>query len=213
MTSIAPGSCFRLAAPAFADVMPALSGFVRDFPWNFSSSRMSAGSGPDIDDLLSESRRQQLVRDHTDVPVAVVKQNIRLPTGFGGPVVSGISGHLVRTGVCSSAVLSGAMIYPPGGWMGWHTNSNSSGWRLYVNYVAAGNRSFFRWAQAGTLATDYDAAGFNFRMFRIDSGDQLFWHCIYAGEWRLSLGFRLSGVVVRPATIEEGQQWDRSTSR
>lgn len=86
---------------------------------------------------------------------------------------------------------SGSVIYPPGGCMGWHSNSDREGWRLYISYVQIGMRSFFRWcSDDGEIITDYDEAGFNFRAFRIGGKDDLFWHCIYADVWRFSQGFR-----------------------
>lgn len=84
---------------------------------------------------------------------------------------------------------SGAVLYPPHGWMGWHTNSDRDGWRLYISYSRS-TKSFFRWKDGDAVVTDYDKEGFNFRYFRIGSKDDPFWHCVYADDWRFSLGFR-----------------------
>ena len=44
-----------------------------------------------------------------------------------------------------SLVSSGHFWYPKSSFMGWHTNSRSPGWRIYINYVEDENKSFFRY--------------------------------------------------------------------
>jgi hypothetical protein len=183
--------CFRVPESLFAPIAPQLWNFVRDFPWNFNCKYEPAECEDEILLKLSEAKQRELSSALLDLPVATDKRNIRLPTGFTADLSRTLTDHLIQAGFIRSATVSGSMIYPPGGWMGWHTNSDRAGWRLYLNYSMASDRSFFRWFEDGEIATDYDVAGFNFRLFRIGSERDLFWHCIYADDWRFSLGLRL----------------------
>lgn len=78
-------------------------------------------------------------------------------------------------------VLSGYFLYPKGGYMDWHTNSNMPGWRIYIT-ISKG-KSFFRYAE-NEIITDWDS-GFDIRKFHCPV-----WHCIGAIDERLSFGFR-----------------------
>ncbi len=190
-------SFFRLPESLFKEILPDLSAFVNTFPWDFSCKYEPSESKDDILNKLSEARRRQLVSEHTDLPVANDKRNIRLPNGFTAAISKTLVNHLVQKGICRSASMSGSLIYPPAGWMGWHTNSDREGWRLYVNYITGGGDSFLRWSQNGEIRTDYDTAGFNFRAFRVGNRHELFWHCIYADNWRFSLGHVLDQIDLR----------------
>ncbi len=183
--------CFRAPESLFEAITFELRGFVRGFPWQFSSKHKAAGSKDEILLKLSDARRLQVLDEHADLPVATDKRNIRLPNDFASAISKTLIDHLIQTGFAGSATASGSLLYPPGGWMGWHTNSDRVGWRLYVNYVTRGGRSFFRWSEGGEVRTDYDLAGFNFRAFRTGPSGDPFWHCVYADEWRLSLGYWL----------------------
>lgn len=85
---------------------------------------------------------------------------------------------------------SGHFLYPPGGYMSWHTNSQKPGWRLYINYAEEPGKSFFRYLdpESGEIVTSYDRQ-WNFRFFRIDPAKP-FWHTVYSDTYRYSLGFR-----------------------
>tara|TARA_B100000214_G_C23845262_1_gene570749 strand:- start:300 stop:884 length:585 start_codon:yes stop_codon:yes gene_type:complete len=88
--------------------------------------------------------------------------------------------------------LSNNIIYPEFGYMGWHTNNSSPGYRLYLNYVKENDKSFFRYVDPETneQVTSYDKTGWQARLFFI-STKSLFWHCVYAETSRVSLGFRI----------------------
>jgi hypothetical protein len=186
---------FRVPESLLEVIAPDLSRFVRTFPWDFRCKYEPAESKNEILLKLSETRRRQLIGERIDLQVAVDKRNIRLPRGFAAALSKRISDHLVAIALVHSATVSGCLLYPPAGWMGWHTNSDRVGWRLYVNYTTTGGCSFFRWSQKGEIRTDYDSAGFNFRIFRIGSQSELLWHCIYADDWRFSLGFAVTDVA------------------
>ena len=86
--------------------------------------------------------------------------------------------------------ISGRNIYPPGGHLGWHTNSNHPGKRIYLTHVEEGNKSFFRYIKDRQQITSYDKPGWNMREFEID--DNPLWHCVYTDVERLSIGFSLT---------------------
>ena len=94
---------------------------------------------------------------------------------------------------------SGHFWYPPGGFMGWHTNPRTPGWRLYINYCEEPGKSFFRYRdqEQGTTVTAMDKV-WNFRLFKITNGKPL-WHAIYSDTNRFSLGYR---VTLKPSLIE-----------
>ena len=77
-----------------------------------------------------------------------------------------------------------AVIYPPGGGMGWHTNSNQPGWRAYLAWSETGD-SGMGWLRDGQVVLDYDAPGWNVRLFQVPA-----WHCVFAHCWRCSIGVR-----------------------
>ena len=84
---------------------------------------------------------------------------------------------------------SGHFWYPPGSYMGWHTNSGVPGWRVYINYAEEEGKSFFRYRDPVTseITTLMDKE-WNIRIFRITSENPL-WHAVYSGTNRFSLGY------------------------
>jgi hypothetical protein len=87
---------------------------------------------------------------------------------------------------------SGHFWYPPAGFMGWHTNLRTPGWRLYINYCEEPGKSFFRYRdpETGTIVTAVDKL-WNFRIFRITPEKPL-WHAIYSDTNRYSLGYKVT---------------------
>lgn len=87
---------------------------------------------------------------------------------------------------------SGHFLYPSGGFMGWHTNREAPGWRLYINYCEEPGKSFFRYRnpETGQIHTLWDDV-WNFRLFKIDP-NQLFWHTVYSETKRYSFGYRIT---------------------
>lgn len=89
---------------------------------------------------------------------------------------------------------SGLFWYPAGGYMGWHTNSNRPGERLFCTFVEEGGRSFFRYRDPldGQVRTSWDRTGWTFRRFRVGATRAtLLWHCVFSAIERISLGFYL----------------------
>ncbi len=82
---------------------------------------------------------------------------------------------------------SGNKMYPPGGYLQWHTNSNDPGIRVYCVF-ATGEGSWFRYIKDGNAITLTDQPGWNIRAFSITKKNPL-WHCVYAATDRYSFGF------------------------
>ena len=96
---------------------------------------------------------------------------------------------------------SGHFLYPPGGYMGWHTNYQTPGWRLYINYAEEAGKSFFRYRnpETGEIVTSWDKQ-WNFRLFKIDP-KKAFWHAVYSQTNRYSFGFKMIREV-RPGFVK-----------
>lgn len=87
---------------------------------------------------------------------------------------------------------SGKIWYPRNGYMGWHTNSNAEGLRLYCSYAHEPNKSFFRFLEpeSNKIITSMDKKRWTFRIFKV-SKNKPFWHSVYSETHRISLGLRL----------------------
>ena len=86
---------------------------------------------------------------------------------------------------------SGHFWYPPGGFMGWHTNNDAPGWRFYISFADEPGKSYFRYRDpvTGTAHTLLDEQ-WDFRLFSI-APQRDFWHAIYSDSNRFSIGFRI----------------------
>tara|TARA_Y100000114_G_scaffold157150_1_gene187439 strand:+ start:2825 stop:3388 length:564 start_codon:yes stop_codon:yes gene_type:complete len=90
---------------------------------------------------------------------------------------------------------SGHFIYPPTGYMGWHTNHTNPCIRLYITYATEDKKSFFRYRDMKTkkIITDYDDKGITIRKFFIPPSKYgYFWHCVGSMCDRISFGFRIN---------------------
>ena len=88
-----------------------------------------------------------------------------------------------------SITCSGHMWYPPGAYMGWHTNSKVPGWRVYINFAEEAGNSFFRYRDpdSGKIITLLDGH-WNIRIFRVTKESPL-WHAVYSDTNRFSFGY------------------------
>jgi hypothetical protein len=86
---------------------------------------------------------------------------------------------------------SGFFHYPKTGYMGWHTNSDSPGCRLYITYADVRGESFFRYKdiESGEVITDYDDVGLTFREFTVYEKPPYLWHSVGSNCNRFSFGF------------------------
>ena len=87
---------------------------------------------------------------------------------------------------------TGNIFYEPGNFMGWHTNNDNEGYRIYISYCDKDKSSFFRYYDTNTQKTVdcMDDEGLNIRLFAIQKEDPL-WHCVHSRCDRLSIGFFL----------------------
>jgi hypothetical protein len=102
--------------------------------------------------------------------------------------------HIIHRIYPNSTVFpSGFFLYPKTGYMGWHTNSNVDGKRLYITYTDVGGESFFRYKDptSGKIITDYDDAGLTFREFPVYAKPPYLWHCVGSNCNRFSFGFTI----------------------
>ena len=85
---------------------------------------------------------------------------------------------------------SGLCWYPPKSYMGWHTNSNLPGKRIYIVWAKEDNKSFFRWRDSKTqeVHTKWEKKGWNINIF--DAPD---WHAVASWTDRISIGMQEIG--------------------
>jgi hypothetical protein len=86
--------------------------------------------------------------------------------------------------------ISGCFFYPENGFMGWHTNHTRNDWRIYIVKSIKGD-SFFRYVKDNEIITEYDPIGWSYRIFYVGDETDPYWHCVYGGSGRYSIGFRL----------------------
>jgi len=139
--------------------------------------------------VCSEQSLIDIERDVGDVEKSDNKclRRVQVPRQRLGPIIH----HLARIYTKSSIQLSGFFLYPDGGYMGWHTNSDAPCTRVYITHVAEGGKSFFRYRDNGECVTSWDRPGWNLRQFEVTKDNPL-WHCVYAELPRLSIGFRIN---------------------
>jgi hypothetical protein len=101
-----------------------------------------------------------------------------------------IAQHVKDRGV-KEIGLSGRIWYPVCGYMGWHTNSDNKGLRIYSTFSKEAGKSFFRYRDphTGEIVTSWDKQGWNFRLFHIS--DKPLWHCVFSMTDRFSIGYAL----------------------
>ena len=127
-----------------------------------------------------------------DVEVATEDSNLFKFDNFSFDSVNEEIGKVFK-GYRGGIGLSGRIWYPPAGYMGWHTNSNSTGYRLYCSHSEEEKSSFFRFFDpiSKEVVTSWDEKGWNFRMFHVNE-DANFWHCVYSETDRISIGYNLN---------------------
>lgn len=85
--------------------------------------------------------------------------------------------------------ISNTIIYPPGGYIGWHTNANQVGLRLYLHWVENVGQSSFKYWDGSQVVDDTENEKCFMRIFRITDAANPFWHCVDSNTWRVSIGF------------------------
>ena len=95
-----------------------------------------------------------------------------------------------KTGITEYELMPVSKTYYPenGGYLNWHLDDNGD--RLYSTW--AYGYSFFRYRDPDTkkIITSLDKPNqWNFRIFTFDAKNPL-WHCVYAKDVRVSIGYR-----------------------
>lgn len=118
-----------------------------------------------------------------------------------------------RFGRRLAVVNSGHFWYPPGSFMGWHTNGRAPGLRLYLTATETPGKSFFRYRDpaTGAIETSWDRS-FDARIFPI-TGDHAFWHAVYSETDRFSFGFLVKPYSLASSLRRRGAQLRRGIRR
>ena len=86
------------------------------------------------------------------------------------------------------------MLYPKGGYMGWHHNANASGYNILLSWSKEGT-GFFRYQDPITkeIITMNDKPGWTCKVGyygKFSEPEKIYWHCANAAqEERLTLGY------------------------
>lgn len=85
---------------------------------------------------------------------------------------------------------TGCFIYNRMSSMGWHTNSDSVGERMYITFTMGDSVFRYKDPDTGEIVDDYDEkGGWTIRQFTIPKGKPL-WHTIWSEKPRFSFGFK-----------------------
>jgi len=93
--------------------------------------------------------------------------------------------------ILGAATSTNAIVYPKKSVMGWHTNSNNLGTRVYYTYTMKQGIFRYRDPETGLIIDDYDDIGWTCRSFLIQKDIPL-WHTIWTEGIRFSFGFNIS---------------------
>jgi hypothetical protein len=87
-----------------------------------------------------------------------------------------------------AADITNNIMYPKNTIMGWHTNSETPGQRIYINFSKTPGIFRYKHPDTGKIIDDCDNDLWTGRKFIIDP-DRPLWHTIWAPEKRFSFGF------------------------
>jgi len=100
--------------------------------------------------------------------------------------------------------------YPPGGFMGWHTNHNATGYNILLTYNPVEGGGFFRWYDYvnDEILTLPDPVGWSCKVGYYgtypekDSGNMIY-HCCGNTEKRLTFGYIVPHLDIWQSMIED----------
>jgi hypothetical protein len=96
-----------------------------------------------------------------------------------------------RMGAHTSAL---SLYYPPGGFVGWHTNWNANAYQLLLTWSRDGDGYFRYYDQhTDTIVTQYDKPGWQARWYyfgRKDEPEHHCWHTAYTKGDRMTFAFK-----------------------
>lgn len=96
--------------------------------------------------------------------------------------------HQLIRDITGGGILSGCFLYPPDGFMGWHTNSSKypRDDRLYLTYNdKVGSK--FHYRKDGQIRFIEEPIGWSIKFFSVND---TFWHAVESNSRRYSFGFR-----------------------
>lgn len=109
------------------------------------------------------------------------------------PLLGSVAGHIHDLLPFNAAQLvnSGQALYGAGGSMGWHTNEDKPGLRIYCTWAEKANANYFRYRDpdSGEIVTLPEPQGWMVKSFYIPPRPRQLWHCLYAGSRRIGIGF------------------------
>ncbi len=174
------------------DIVWALNAILANATWNFPA--FSEG----VRDLGETGLAVAKEEDRAKAQGFNQNQKYRTQTGMISVVIDDLIlprlKNLVGLSQEERLVVSGRSKYRPGGFMGWHSNANAPGMRVYCIWSEEEQANFFRYEDphTGLIITDWDHPGWTIRTFQIPDPDEApLWHCVHAGSRRFALGFRL----------------------
>ncbi|MDH3690311.1 MAG: PqqD family peptide modification chaperone [Gammaproteobacteria bacterium] len=97
----------------------------------------------------------------------------------------------IVTDIETTLTVSLCAAYQPGGRMGWHTNDDNPGRRVYCTWAETDRSNFFRYEDPDNNAinTDWESRGWTIKTFYLPPKPDQLWHCIQANSLRLAIGF------------------------
>jgi hypothetical protein len=135
---------------------------------------------------VSHGAVMSLIDRGINLDIAQYKKLIHFPHSYNLKLIR----FLIEMYPNSSIQPSGNFIYPEGGYMGWHTNSDFPCKRVYITVVDDSYKSGFKYVNGRNVIDDVDDEKIIIREFDI-SKTEPFWHCVYSNTNRYSFGFRI----------------------
>ena len=118
------------------------------------------------------------------------------------PIIDKLNEHYPQTDNGMIWEPRGFFVYPPGGFMEWHTNEHQAGTRVYFTHALEGGKSGINFVLDNQdfetqIVESTDKQGWQHRSFFVGDGkrEPANWHCIWSDTTRLSIGF---GLIDRP---------------
>jgi len=135
------------------------------------------------------SRHSGYPEEYYSHPVThMVKSNPEIFTEFKDRVKHQFASEI---GAHTSALLN---YYPPGGFVGWHTNWNAHCYQILFTWSKDGNGYFRYWDnQKQEIVHTQDVPGWQCRHYyfgRLDEPEHHCWHAAYAGSDRITLAYK-----------------------
>lgn len=146
-------------------------------------------SGRDVHGIATDRHISNVIVFNSRVEASISNDQVLAQRKSVDKAVAEKVGQSFKARRALAVACSGHFWYPPGAYMGWHTNSGAPGWRMYLTHAEEPYKSFFRYRDPSTqeIITSWDAH-WNVRLFEVRS-DKPVWHAIYSETNRFSLGY------------------------